>query len=101
MSKIIVQIPLSKYLREITKDWGKVYVTKTYGGQAYLSDEAPGEVYEEDKGTSKKNYIEFNDSNVWQRLPKEISKYIDLENGASKSLKQVLKEIKMKEGKWY
>ncbi|SCL87932.1 hypothetical protein [Sporanaerobacter sp. PP17-6a] len=97
MAKIIVQIPLSKYLREITKGWGKAYVTKTYGGQVWLSDHAPGEIYEEDKGTPRKNYIEFNDSNVWQPLPKEVYQYIDLENGASKSLKQVLKEIKMKE----
>ncbi|EQG31933.1 hypothetical protein QIO_3219 [Clostridioides difficile DA00129] len=45
MAKLIVSIPLTKYLKDITKEWGETYITKTYGGHVYLSDEAPGEVF--------------------------------------------------------
>lgn len=94
MSKIIVQIPLTKYLREITKDWGEVFVTKTYGGQVWLSNEAPGDTF---GGTEGPNYIEFNDSDVCIRLPNEVHQHIDLDKCTYKNLKEVLKEIKGKE----
>lgn len=94
MSKIIVKIPLTKYLREITKEWEKPHVTKTYGGQVWISDEAPGDCFEdEDNG----NYIEFNDSCVFVQLPKEIHQHIELEPGQAKPLSEVLKGIKQKE----
>lgn len=94
MPKIMVQIPLTKFLREITRDWGTPYLTKTYGGQVWLSDEAPGDCWkDEDNG----NYIEFNESNFYIQLPKEIHQYIDLEPGDVKTIKQVLQEIKQKE----
>lgn len=97
MSKIIVQIPLTKYLRGITKGWGNVlFVTKTFGGQVWVSSDAPGETFEDEED---KNYIEFNDSDLYIRLPKEVHQYIKLDKGAHKNLKQVLKEIKTKEQK--
>ena len=90
MSKIMVQIPLTKYLREITKDWGPVFITKTNGGQVWMSNEAPGECFEG-------NEIEFNDSDVYIRLPKEVHNHIDLEPESHKTLHQVLQEIMRKE----
>lgn len=90
MDKIMVNISLTKYLKDITKEWGETYITKTYGGQVYLSDEAPGELFKE----SGLNYIEFNDSDIYMRLPKEIHQHIDLKKGCSKNLKTVLAEIK-------
>lgn len=90
MPKIMVQIPLTKYLRELTRDWGQVFITKSLGGQVWISNEAPGECFED-------NEIEFNDSDVYIRLPKELHQHIDLELGNNKSLKQVLGEIRQKE----
>ena len=89
---IVVEIPLSRYLRQITKGWEKPYVTKTYGGQVWVSDEAPGECFPDDS-----NYIELNDSNVFFKLPKEVHQHIDLEPGCHKTLSMILKEIKQKE----
>lgn len=94
MSKIIVKIPLTKYLREITRDWETPYITKTYGGQVWISDQKPGDCFDCD---DDRNYIEFNDSNVYVRLPKEVHQYIDLDPGCDKPLKQVLEEIRQKE----
>lgn len=42
MSKITIELPLISYLKGLTKGWGTTFVTKTYGGQVWLSDEAPG-----------------------------------------------------------
>lgn len=92
MTKIIVKIPLAKYLREITRDWTTPYVTKTYSGQVWVSDEAPGECFKDDPNT-----IEFNSSNVYFRLTKEIHQYIDLGPGCNKKLSEILKEIRQKE----
>lgn len=92
MSKIIVKIPLTKYLREITKEWPSPFVTKTYSGQVWISDEDPGECFEDDPGS-----IEFDKSCAYFKLPKEVHQYIDLDPGCHKSLKQVLVEIKQKE----
>lgn len=90
---IIIQIPLTKYLKEITKGWPKPYATKTYGGQVWLSDENPGKCFA-DEGL---NYIEFNESDIYFKLPKEVHQHIDLEPGCHKSLPAVLKEIKQRE----
>lgn len=89
MSVITIEIPLISYLKGITKDWGITYVTKTYGGQVWLSNEAPGELFIEEG----KNYIEFNDSDVYMRLPKVAWKYIDIEKGSSEKLSKVIKKL--------
>ncbi|EIS9446344.1 TPA: hypothetical protein ACTWTN_001955 [Clostridioides difficile] len=96
MAKLIVSIPLTKYLKDITKEWGETYITKTYGGHVYLSDEAPGEVLKKEDDL---NYIEFNDSDIVMRLPKEVHQHINLKKGCNKNLKDVLKEIKKIEEK--
>ncbi|EGW36494.1 hypothetical protein [Desulfosporosinus sp. OT] len=90
---IIIKIPLAKYLRQIAKDWITPYVTKTYGGQVWISDENPGKCFA-DEGL---NYIEFNESDIFYKLPKEVHQHIDLETGCHKSLPVILKEIKQKE----
>ena len=96
MSKIIIKIPLTKYLREITKDWKKPHLTKTFGGQVWLSDEAPGDCFDDE---NDRNYVEFNDSCVFVRLPKEVHQHIVLEVGCSKPLAEVLEDIKQLEGR--
>jgi hypothetical protein len=112
MPKIMISIPLTKYLKEITKGWSKlekVFLTKTKGGLLYISDEAPGDIEGEDTdytspawlgGETKhldKNYIEFDDVGAYMKLPKDISQLIDMEPGTIKTLKEVLKDIKAKE----
>lgn len=107
MPKIMIQIPLAKYLRGFQKAYGNIFFTKTKGGQLWISNEAPGDISNEDKqwmngityetGYCDINYIEFNDSNFIMRMPKEIAQYIDLKPETSKSLKEVLKDIKAKE----
>lgn len=92
----MIEVSLTKYLRELAKGWGgadNVYVTKTYGGQVWLSDEAPGELFK----SEGVNYIEFNDSCMFMRLPKEVYQHFELKAGHSKLLKDVLKEITEKE----
>lgn len=90
MSKIIIELPLISYLKGLTKDWGTTYVTKTYGGQVWISNEGPGELFKEEGN----NYIEFNDSDVFMRLPKVAWQYINIENGSSETLNKVLNDIK-------
>lgn len=91
--RIIVKIPLTKYLKEITKNWPSPYVTKTYGGQVWVSDENPGKCFPDDD----LNYVEFNESDIFYKLPKEVHQHIDLEPGCHKTLAMILKEIKQKE----
>ncbi|HWQ42800.1 MAG TPA: hypothetical protein VN456_12300 [Desulfosporosinus sp.] len=86
---IIIKIPLIKYLKEITKNWPAPYVTKTYGGQVWISDEDPGECFRDDL-----NSIEFDKSCAFFRLPKEVHQYIDLEPGCHKTLTEILKETR-------
>ena len=90
MSVITIALPLISYLKVITKDWGITYVTKTYGRQVWLSNEAPGELFIEEG----KNYIEFNSSDVYMRLPKVTWKYINVEKGSSKKLSEIINDIK-------
>lgn len=90
MSVITIELPLISYLKGLTKDWGITYVTKTYGGQVWLSNEAPGELFEDED----KNYIEFNDSDVYMRLPKVTWKYIEIEKGSREKLSKVINDIK-------
>jgi hypothetical protein len=90
---IIVKVPLVKYLKEMTKNWPQPYVTKTYGGQVWISDENPGKCFA-DEGL---NYIEFNESDIFYKIPKEVHQYIDLKPGSHKSLAEILREIKQKE----
>lgn len=92
-NQIIVKIPLAKYLWEITKNWPKPYLTKTYGGQVWVSDENPGKCFADEDA----NYIEFNESDIFYKLPKEVYQHIDLDPGCHKPLALVLKEIKKKE----
>jgi len=89
---IIVKIPLTRYLKEITKEWPSPYITKTYGGTVWISDEDPGECFVDDL-----NSIEFNKSCAYFRLPREVYQHIDLEPGCYKRLDLILKEIKQKE----
>jgi hypothetical protein len=75
MAKILISMPLTSFIRKTTREWEKPYLTKTLGGQLWLSDEAPGDVlYECD---DDKNCIEFNDSCIFYRIPKEIAKVLD------------------------
>lgn len=77
------------------------------GGQLWLSNGAPGDISDEDSHYESfvtheekyidKNYIEFNDSDIFMRIPKEISKLIYVEPGTFKKVKDVIKEIKEKE----
>jgi hypothetical protein len=108
--KIMVQIPLTKYLRELTRMWGspdKIFITKTKGGQVWISNEAPGDIEGEDTyydspWTGKeeyigKNEIDFSDSDIFMRLPKEIHKHFQIKYGSYKTLKEILADIKKKE----
>lgn len=88
----IVKIPLTKYLREITREWPSPYVTKTYGGRVWISDEDPGQCFADDL-----NSIEFDKSCVYFRLPQEVYQHIELAPGCNKPLAVILKEIKQKE----
>lgn len=87
--KIIVKIPLVSYLKTMSREYENPYLTKTYGGQIWISDQAPGEAFE-DEG---KNYIEFNDSFIYMRLPKETWEHIKIEKGTNKKLSSVIKDI--------
>ena len=90
MSKITIELPMISYLKGLTKGWGTTFATKTYGGQVWLSDEAPGELFEDED----KNYIEFNNSDFYTRLPKVVWKYIEIEKGSSEKLSKVINDIK-------
>ncbi|EPS49013.1 hypothetical protein HYH70_17875 [Clostridium botulinum] len=93
MAKVMVTISLTKYLMELTKQWGakeEIYITKTYGGQVWISVDAPGELFREERS----NYIEFNDSDMFIKLPKEIHQHFNIKYGNHKTLKQILDEIK-------
>ena len=92
---VVITIPLKRYLKDLTSEWGtpeEVFVNKTIGGQIWISSEAPADLIEEYDGN--KNYIEFNDSGIYLRLPKESWPYIRLKPGQSKDLKTVLLELK-------
>ncbi|AJD29682.1 hypothetical protein A0J52_09875 [Clostridium sporogenes] len=96
MAKIMITISLTKYLRELTKQWGpkeEIFITKTYGGQVWISVDAPGELFREEGA----NYIEFNDSDMFIKLPKEIHQHFNIKYGNHKTLKQILDEIKESE----
>ena len=95
MNKLMISIPLDKYLKDISKGWGETYLTKTKGGQLWISDEAPGDVSGADE--EDKNYIEFDDSGIYMRIPKSIADLIKIKKGTSKSLKEVLADIKDRE----
>ncbi|MEY7998635.1 hypothetical protein AB8U03_00215 [Clostridium sp. Mt-5] len=96
MSKIVLQIPLTKYLRDIARTYGGakyMYVTKTKGGQVWISAEAPGDISGED--STNRNDIDFD--GFYMRLPKDIHQYFELKAGSFKRLDEILKEIKEKE----
>lgn len=96
MGQIMFQIPLTKYLRDIARTYGGVkymFVTKTMGGQVYLSAEAPGDISEEN--AEYKNDIDF--EGFYMRLPKDIYQYFELKSHSYKRLDEILKEIKEKE----
>ncbi|NFH74187.1 hypothetical protein FDA25_16790 [Clostridium botulinum] len=103
MPKVMISIPLTKYLREFQKFYGDCFITKTKGGQVYISNESPGDIEDEGKtitfydGEKYKvglNEVEFNDSDFYQRLPKEIHQHFNMKNGSIKSVKDLINEIK-------
>ncbi|WP_446897459.1 hypothetical protein ACSVC9_10575 [Clostridium sp. LBM24168] len=96
MSQIILQIPLIKYLRNIARTYGGakyMFVTKTMGGQVYLSAEAPGDISGENE--EYKNEIGF--EGFYMRLSKDIYQYFELKSHSHRRLDEILKEIKEKE----
>lgn len=103
MSKIMINISLTKHLSDYEKFYGECFITKTKGGQVYISNEAPGDIEDEGKTISDSwgnkykvglNEIEFNDSDFYRKLPKEVHQYFDMEKGSFKSVKDIIKEIK-------
>jgi hypothetical protein len=90
----MITIPLSKYLKDLSKGWGETFLTKTNGGQLWISDDAPGDISGADE--EDKNYIEFDDSGIYMRIPQEIAKLIDIDKGTSKKLNDFLRELKLK-----
>lgn len=107
MSKIMITMSLSSYLKSISKGWGEIFLTKTKGGQLWISSDAPGDIegegaYYKSLITGKKEYIgkneiDFSYSDIFMRIPKEIAKHIEMDPGAFKKLEDVLKDIKAKE----
>lgn len=109
MSKkhIMVEISLLEYLRDIEKKYGPCYVTVTKGGKVYVSDEAPGDISDEDtfiktsftleREYIDKDYIEFDQSDFYMKLSKEIASYINVAKGSSNTLKNVIADIKKQE----
>lgn len=92
--KIEVEVSLIKYLKDLTKEWDdKVFVTKTYGGHVWISDEAPGEMFKEEG----LNYIEFNDSGIYMRLSKELHQHFEIKKGKFKELKEIFEELEEQE----
>lgn len=91
MAKILVEIPLTKYLKLSGEFFGEldgVYVTKLKGGCTYISDGKPWV-------SDDKEEVDFDMG--YTHIPKDFSKHIDLKSGESKPIKQVIKEIKNKE----
>jgi len=101
MGKVMINIPLTKYLSELTREFGgirKCYITKTKGGQVWLSSDAPGDISEEDNGKFK-NEIDFSDSDFYMRLPKYVHEHFNIKNGEIRSLEEIIKDIKKLENK--
>lgn len=90
MSQIIINIPLTKYLK-LQNEYlgGEAVLTKVYRGKVYMSESVPW-IDPEDSS----NY-DFDDLPI--PIQKSFSQYIDLEVGETKTVKQVIKEIKEKE----
>lgn len=96
MGKVMINIPLTKYLSELTREFGgikKCYITKTKGGQVWLSSDAPGDISEEDSGEFK-NEIDFSDSDFYMKLPRYVYINFNIKNGEIKSLEEIVKDIK-------
>ena len=96
--KIIIQIPLIKYLKEVTRDWGgreQIFLTKTYGGQVIMSAEEPAQL---DKSLGV-NHYEFDDCGIYMKITKEMHQFIDLKAGQNKTLDKILEELAEKEKK--
>lgn len=99
MAKVMINIPLTKYLSELTREFGGIkncYITKTKGRQVWLSTDAPGDISGEDNGEFK-NEIDFSDSDFYIRLPRYVHENFNIRNGEIKSLEEVVKEIKKSE----
>ena len=91
MSKILVEIPLTKYLKlqgEFFGELDEVYVTKLKKGFTYISDGKPWI-------SDDKEEVDFECGFTY--IPKDFSKHIDLKAGESKPIKQVIKDIREKE----
>ncbi len=96
MGKVMINIPLTKYLSELTREFGgirKCYITKTKGGQVWLSSDAPGDISGEDNGEFK-NEIDFSDSDFYMRLPRYVYINFNIKNGEIMSLEKIVKDIK-------
>lgn len=96
MSKVMINVPLTKYLQEMARGFGECFITKTNGGQTWFSSDAPGNLEGAD-WKEYKNEIDFSDSDFYTRLPKYVAEHLDIKNGCYKPLKDVIKEIKKKE----
>jgi len=95
MAKVMINIPPTKYLSELTREFGGIkncYITKTKGGQVWLSSDAPGDISGEDNGF--KNEIDFSDSDFFIRLSKYVHESFSIKNGEIKSLEEIIKDIK-------
>lgn len=90
MSQIVVNIPLTKYLK-LQNEYlgGEAVLSKVYKGKVYMSESAPW-IDPEDSS----NY-DFDDLPI--PIQKSFSHHIDLKVGETKTVKQVIKEIKEKE----
>jgi hypothetical protein len=98
VTKIILQMPLTKYLKDIARTYGGtkyMFITKTKGGQVWISAECPGDISGED--STDRNDIDFSDSGFFMRLSRDIHQYFELKAGSFKRLDEILKEIKIKE----
>lgn len=90
MSQIVVNIPLTKYLK-LQNEYlgGDAVLSKVCKGEVYMSESAPW-IDPEDSS----NY-DFDDLPI--PIQKSFSQHIDLNVGETKTVKQVIKEIKEKE----
>lgn len=90
MSKIMINISLTKYLKLQSEYFGgDAVLTKVHRGKVYMSESAPW--------IDKKDPSNYDFDDIPIPIQKAFSKYIDLKVGETKKVSQVIKEIKEKE----
>lgn len=92
MSKILIEIPLTKYLKLQAEFYGgldDIFLTKLDKGKVYMSDGKPW-IDPEDVTN-----VDFESGYTY--IPKDFSKHVDLKRGESKLVKDVIKELREKE----